>query len=317
VKTLRLDPKPPAIIYGAVLLAVLSLLWSAYAITDLMHSGKFGVSVAVAGDIGWITVLWAEYRGVTIAGRTWAAPLAGWVIAVAVGVLLVLHGVEHSGAQAIAGPFVVLVGKTVWTFALAAMKDPAALTAEQQAEIHDVVRSSSYTAQLHDAGIQQLNLATDAEIARIRAEARTVLARDDADFEIGLERQKKRAELQRRTPLALSPAPAIEPGPAFDEVAEQAIEVVGEHDREHRASTTNTIASNPNTIRDRIANNATTSTNSDREPPSIAELVREHVANTPNNTEAIRAVMAARPDANKDSVGAAVRRERRKQGPYL
>lgn len=307
MKILRLDPKPPAIIYGAALLAVLSLLWSAFAITDLMHSGKFGLSVAVAGDIGWITVLWAEYRGVTIGGRAWAAPVVGWVIAVAVGALLVLHGVEHSRAQAIAGPFVVLVGKTVWTFALAAMKDPAALTPEQQAEIHDVMRSSSYTAQLHEAGIQQLNLTTDAEIARIKAEARTVLARDDADFEIGLERQKKRAELQRRTPLALSPAP----------VAEQAIEVVAEQDREQPSTTANTIASNPNTVRDQIANNAATSTNSDREPASIAELVREHVANTPNNTDAIRAVMAARPDANKESVGAAVRRERRKQGPYL
>jgi hypothetical protein len=314
VKSLRRNPDRPAIIYGADALAVLSLVWSGYAITDLMHSGLFGLSVAVAGDIGWITVLWAEYRGVTIAGKTWAAPVAGWLIAVAVGVLLVLHGVEHSRAQAIAGPFVVLVGKTVWTFALAAMKDPAALTPEQQAEIHDVMRSSSYTAQLHDAGIQQLNLATDAEIARIKAEARTVLARDDADFEIGLERQKKRAELQRRTPLALSPAPAAE---HFDTAAEQAIEVVAEHDREQPSTTANTIASNPNTIRDQIANNAATSTNSDREPASIAELVREHVANTPNNTEAIRAVMAARPDANKDSVGAAVRRERRKQGPYL
>jgi hypothetical protein len=314
VKSLRRNPDRPAIIYGADALAVLSLVWSGYAITDLMHSGLFGLSVAVAGDIGWITVLWAEYRGVTIAGKTWAAPVAGWLIAVAVGVLLVLHGVEHSRAQAIAGPFVVLVGKTVWTFALAAMKDPAALTPEQQAEIHDVMRSSSYTAQLHDAGIQQLNLTTDAEIARIRAEARTVLARDDADFEIGLERQKKRAELQRRTPLALSPAPAAE---HFDTAAEQAIEVVAEHDRERGVSTANTIASNPNTIRDRIANTAVTSANSDREQPSIAELVREHVANTPNNTEAIRAVMDARPDANKDSVGAAVRRERRKQGPYL
>ena len=65
-------PKPP-IFYGAALLAALSLIWSGYAITDLMHSGPFGLSVALAGDIGWLTVLWAEARGVTIAGRAWTA----------------------------------------------------------------------------------------------------------------------------------------------------------------------------------------------------------------------------------------------------
>jgi hypothetical protein len=219
--------RQPAIIYGAGLLAALSLLWSAYAITDLMQSGPFGLSVAVAGDIGWVTVLWAEYRGVTIAGRTWAAPLTGWIIAVAVGVLLVLHGVEEdSTPQAIAGPFVVLVGKAVWTFALAAMKDPAALTPEQEAEIHSVIRDSEYTARLHQAGLDQLTRSADAEIARIKAEARTVLARDSADFRISLERMEKRAEIQRRTPLALTAGSAAESLRAFDEVAAQAIEVV-------------------------------------------------------------------------------------------
>jgi len=52
----RISRQPP-IVYGAALLSVLSLFWSAYAITDLMQSGRFGLSVALAGDIGWITVL--------------------------------------------------------------------------------------------------------------------------------------------------------------------------------------------------------------------------------------------------------------------
>jgi hypothetical protein len=303
----------PPIIYGALALAALSLAWSAYSITDLMDSGPYGLTVAVAGDIGWITVLWAEAHGVTIGGHRWPAVLAGWLIAIGVGVLLAIHGAaatEHATAQAIAGPFVVAVGKLVWLFALAAVRDPAALTPEQQAEIHDVMRSSSFTAQIHEAGLERLNLAADAEIARIRAEARTALARDDADFEVSLERQRKRAELQRRTPLAL---PAASSGAPFDMATEQTIEVVGEHG-ERIASTANTSASS---VREQIADNAATSTNSGREQPSIADLVREQIASTPNNAEAIRAVMTARPDANKDSVAAAVRRERRKQGPYL
>jgi hypothetical protein len=307
VKSPRLDLDRPPILYGAVVLAVLSLAWSGYAITDLMHSGKFGLSVALAGDIGWITVLWAEYKGVRIAGYRWPASVAGWLIAAGVTDLLVVHGAEHSRAQAIAGPFVVLVGKIVWLFALAALKDPTALTPEQEAEIHAVMRDSEYEARLGHAR-------TDAAIARIRDQARTVLARDEADFEISLERLDKRAEIDRRTPLALTSGT---PQASFDRVAEQAIEVVGEHDREHGPSTANTIASNPNMIREQLANSAVTSPNADREQPSIADLVREQIANTTDNATAVRNVLAARPDANKESVAASVRRERKKAGPYL
>lgn len=310
MKTPRPDPDRPPILYGAGILAVLSLAWSAYAITDLMDSGKFGLSVALAGDIGWITVLWAEYKGVRIAGYRWPAAMAGWLIAAGVTVLLVIHGAEYSRAQAIAGPFVVLVGKIVWLFALAALKDPTALTPEQEAEIHSVMRDSEYEARLGHAR-------TDAEIARIRDQARTVLARDEADFEISVERLDKRAELQRRTPLAIEPG---SPKASFGQATEQAITRGSEHehdDREQPNSTANTIASSPSMIREQLANNAVTSPNVDREQPSIADLVREQIANTTDNATAVRNVLAARPDANKESVAASVRRERKKAGPYL
>ncbi|MFC7983825.1 hypothetical protein [Streptomyces sp. NPDC057336] len=316
----------PPIVYGAVVLAVLSLIWSAYAITDLMHSGKFGLSVAIAGDIGWITVLWAEARGVTIAGRAWAATVAGWLIAVGVAVLLVFHGLDVGGqAQAIAGPFVVLVGKIVWAFALEAMRDPAAPTAEQRAELNAVMRDSA-----HEAGM--LHARAQAQIARIRAEASVTLARDETDFEIGMERLEKRSELHRRTPIILPPNTSTmpehaTPNPEFDEAADQAITVIGEQDREPPT----TIASNPNGVREQVANKAVNRPNADREPdrgaaitsppnseqPSIADLVREQIKQTDDNAIAVRNVLALLPDANRDSVAAAVRRARRKAGPYL
>lgn len=287
--------RQPPILYGAYALAGLSLIWSGYAITDLMASGPFGLSVALAGDIGWITVMWAEHRRITICGETWVAPVVGWLIALGVGVLLVLHGIdEASRAQAIAGPFVVLVGKAVATFALASLRDPAALTDEQLAEIHGVMRDSEYTARLHHAQLEQLDRTADAEIARIRAEARVTLARDDADFEITLERAEKRATIERRTPLALTARPA-------------------EQDREQIASvgpiTPSTFASAP---REQIAEHAATSPNPDRGQPVIADLVREHVANTTTNPEAVDRIMKIVPGANRGSVAAAVRRERRK-----
>lgn len=292
----------PPILYGAVILAVLSLAWSGYAIADLMHSGRFGLSVALAGDVGWITVLWAEYKGVTIAGRRWTAPAAGWLIALGVAALLVIHGQEAGGrGQAIAGPFVVLVGKIVWAFALEAMRDPAAPTPEQRAQLHTVLRDSA-----HEAGM--LHARAQARIARIRAEASVTLARDETDFEITLERIEKQAELQRRTPLAITPSPAAS---TFDRSAEQAIGMVGEPG-EQPPNTPSMLASSPS---ERPANNPLNRANDVPEQPSIADLVREQIAITPNNADAIRAVMAARPDANKESVAAAVRRERRKTQP--
>lgn len=311
--------RPPVIIYGAAALGVLSLVWSAYAITDYMGSGPWGLSVAVAGDIGWITVLWAEWRGVAISGRAWTAAAAGWLIAIAVGVLLVMHGAASSIGQAIAGPFVVLVGKIVWSFALAAMKDPAALTPEQQAEIDSVIRESA-----HEAGLSHAR--STAEIAEIRDQATVTIARDEADFEVWLKRIRFQGELQRRTPIALPPAtvpslalPSREHSPEhetaeFANAADQAINVIGER--------ANTIASTPNTNREQIPNNALNRPNPaiakpnpitpTSELPSIADLVREQISRTPNNADATDHVMAILPNANRDSVAAAVRRARKK-----
>jgi hypothetical protein len=291
----------PPILYGAGILAVLSLTWSGYAIADLMHSGKFGLSVALAGDVGWITVLWAEYKGVTLAGRRWAATAAGWLIALGVAVLLVIHGQEAGGrAQAIAGPFVVLVGKIVWAFALEAMKDATALTPEQQAEIDAVIRDSSYASRLDRER-------ANARIEKIRNEGRIVLARDEVDFQVTLERMEKRAELQRRTPLAIT-AGGEQP---FDRAAERGVEVIGEH-AEQPPNTPSRLANTPN---EHATNTPLNSANPVPEQPSIADLVREQIAINTNNADAIRGVMQARPDANRGSVAAAVRRERRKLQP--
>ncbi|MFI5473184.1 hypothetical protein ACIA6D_23455 [Streptomyces cacaoi] len=290
--------KPP-IVYGAIALAICSLIWSAYSITDLMDSGAFGLTVAIAGDIGWITVLWAEAHGVAIGGRTWPAVLAGWLIAVGVGVLLAVHGAgadEHATAQAIAGPFVVAVGKLVWLFALAAMKDPTAPEPEQVAELHAVMRDAA-----HETGM--LHARAQARIARIRAEASVTLVRDETDFEIGLERIEKQAELRRRSPIAITAGPApSRPERTAEEIGEQP---------EHPPIM---LANNPG---EQSANNSLNRANPVHEQKSIADLVREQIAITDDNATAVRNVIAARPDANKESVAASVRRERKKAGPYL
>jgi hypothetical protein len=67
-----------------------------------------------------------------------------------------------------------------------------------------------------------------------------------------------------------------------------------------------------------VASNAPTSANTAIEGPSIADLAREQIAITKDTKVAVAAILAERPDANKDSVAAAVRRARKAaDGPYL
>jgi hypothetical protein len=282
------QPSAPPILYGAYALAGLSLIWSGYAITDLINSGWFGLSVALAGDIGWITVMWAEHRG--LGGRY--ATIAGWAIALMVGALLVLHGaLAHDLGQAIAGPFVVLVGKTVAQFALLAMRDPAALTAEQEAEINDVIREGERQSRLNGAQRDLVQQEANAVIERIRQEARITAARDRADFEITLDRLEMRAEIGRRTPIAIAP------------ITPEQTPIAG---ASKLGSLFTSIPADP----------PATSTNTDREQKSIADLAREQVAIHPDNRDATRAILAILPSAEKESVAAAVRKARRLTGGY-
>jgi hypothetical protein len=274
--------KQPPILYGAGALAILSVAWSTHEITAFVDEGPYGLSVALAGDLGWITVLWAEYRRLPVWGQRWIAPAIGWLIALAVASLLVGQGINvDSTPKMLAGPIVVLIGKVVWTFALAALRDPAALTADQEAEIAAVMRDSEYEARLHAARLDHVDRTADAEIARIRAEARITLARDDADAQIRLERIDMARTIERRSPLAITASTPDQP--------------------------TEQIASSPNAV---TAAPAVTSANTDRDRPALAEVVREQIAITSDNSEALEGVLKILPSANRASAAAAIRRAR-------
>ncbi|WP_328846136.1 DUF2637 domain-containing protein [Streptomyces sp. NBC_00258] len=125
-----------------------------------------------------------------------------------------------------------------------------------------------------------------------------------------------------RLPVAVAAntaQPAIETS-TFQAAADQAIDVVREpetDDREQPNAVANTEPSPPNKVREQIANKASTSANTDREQPVMADVVREQIRLHTENSAAVLGVLANIPDANKASVAAAVRRERRKAGPYL
>lgn len=113
------------------------------------------------------------------------------------------------------------------------------------------------------------------EMRRREMDAELQLAEVDVDFRIEISRQDKGRELQRRAPIAISPITSERP-PITPE----------QRPAPERPEPAPTSA-------------------------SIADLAREHVANTPDNAVAVRAICALRPNENKDSIAAAVRRARR------
>jgi hypothetical protein len=183
----------------AVFFTLVSLAWTGYSITDLMAAGLWGLLAAVSVDGLWAVVQFLDYKGIggrTVRGLGWAA------LACASG-LLAYHGSTINPAAAIAGALPPVVAKAAWLGDIRLRRDPTALTPGQESEINDVIRDSEYIARMKAAEIRR---DAAAEIALIRAQADVTLARDEADFTVGLERLRKRAELERRSPLGLTPA---------------------------------------------------------------------------------------------------------------
>ncbi|MGW5429975.1 hypothetical protein ACWET9_22595 [Streptomyces sp. NPDC004059] len=303
------------LLYPAVFLSLASLAWTTWSLVDLLGTGWIGFTVAAGSDIVWGSVIIAEARGLRIAGRTWIVPALGWVTLVIVAAFLALHGIARDSiAMAAAGPFLPFGAKVVWALALADMRDPAALTHDELHELARMERGMVFEEREHDIRMRQ---------QRMRAEL--LMSEVATDFDIEVMRQDRVRDLRRRAPLALPTGSLPEPNTA---PANTPIEPAPEQIASTPNLLANTAPSNANTVREHLANKAFTSpnpvpeqdpanTNPNSEPPSIADLVREQIARTPNNATAVQNVLAIRPDANKDSVAAAVRRARRRmEGGY-
>jgi hypothetical protein len=188
----------------AAFFTLVSLAWTGYSITDLMAAGLWGLLAAVSVDGLWGVVQFLDYKG--IGGRT--VRWLGWAALACASGLLAYHGSTINPAAAIAGALPPIVAKAAWLGDIRLRRDPTALTPGQESEINDVIRDSEYIARMKAAEIRR-----DAaeEIAVIQAQADVTLARDEADFVVGLERLRKRAELERRRPLGLTAIGATEP----------------------------------------------------------------------------------------------------------
>ncbi|MGW2533516.1 hypothetical protein ACWCTD_03400 [Streptomyces sp. NPDC001499] len=266
---------PAGILSGA------SLAWTTWSLVDLLGTGPIGITVAAGADVVWASVIVAEARGLRIPlkGRN-LVPAIGWLALLAVAGLLVWHGHRaDSLPMAVAGPLLPLGSKVVWLLALADMRDPAALTGEEQAVLARMQRGMAFEEEQHRLDMRRREMAAERQLAEV-----------SVDFEIELTRMDKGRELARRRPLEIAPIANTE------------------QPREQIANTPSTPPIAPSTL---PADHTPTSANTMIEQPSIADLAREHVAITTTNSAAVQAILAARPNADRESVAAAVRRARR------
>ncbi|WP_128977271.1 hypothetical protein [Streptomyces roseicoloratus] len=263
------------LIAPAVTLSAGSLAWTTWSLVDLLGAGPWGITVAAGADIIWASVIWAEARSLRICGHRWPVAAIGWTALAAVAAFLVWHGIQqHHTAMAVAGPFLPLGAKVVWLLALADMRDPAALTDDDRALLANEERAMRFEEARHRHELRRREMAAERLIAEV-----------ETDFTIELARQDKDRELARRAPIAIAPITA-----------------------EHETSTIAITPEQPHASE--RPEPAPTSTIANREQKSIADLAREHVAIHPTNPPAVDAICSIRPDADRPSVGAAVRRAR-------
>ena len=191
--------KTSPLIKLAAFLSVGSLIWTTWSLFDLLGAGPAGITVAACADAVWGSVIYAEYRGVRLAGRRWPVALFGWAALIAVGIFLVWHGVaDNNLAMAFAGPFLPLGAKVVWALALADMRDPAALTDAEKATLAEMERGLVFEEAQH---------ATEMRRRTMRAEL--LMSEVSTDFDIEVMRQDRARQLHRMRPLELTAAPEI------------------------------------------------------------------------------------------------------------
>ncbi|MFF0009607.1 hypothetical protein ACFYQT_40135 [Streptomyces tibetensis] len=181
----------------AAFLSFGSLIWTTWSLFDLLGAGPAGITVAACADAVWGSVIYAEYRGVRLAGKRWPVALFGWAALIAVAVFLVWHGIaDNNLAMAYAGPFLPLGSKVVWALALADMRDPAALTDAEKTALAEMERSLIFEEAQHAT-----------EMRRRTMQAELLMAEVSTDFDIEVMRQDRARELHRQRPLELTAAP--------------------------------------------------------------------------------------------------------------
>lgn len=209
---------------GALAMTTGSLVWTAYGIQDLL--GAAGIPAIVAIESLYLTLHYAEIKGV--GGKKTRITLAvlGWIAALALGAFLCVHAATEWGVMA-AVPAAVppLASKLLWWVDEQLIRrDSVDPTPEMKAAHAKVIREAEHTARMAEAGIKA---EAAQEVARLKALGEVAMTRSEVMFQVDLDRLGKEDELRIRKPLGSSPAPlelpvasSLEKAPAASPVAQ-------------------------------------------------------------------------------------------------
>jgi hypothetical protein len=296
-----------------LMLTLVAVAWSTWSIGALLHGG-IGYLAAIVFDLSWGTALILEWKSRYDEDKRTFPVILGWVL-LAVTMGAIFWNALPDLRYAVVGAVVSGVAKILW---LGIMKHiEVKLKTKDRDDLAD--RRSKAAVGLAFASVDRQVMRTNAHTAAVRLsleqgrpETLHLVAEgtDEAELERAGRQLIEQAHRDDAAPEAARLSRKVDLlSKTIEQMAEQ-IASTPDHDREHAAITAGTIAS---TGDHDVLNRAIT----DRDQPSISELARQMIAITASNTDAVAKVLAVVPDANPQSVGAAVRRERRKAGPYL
>lgn len=203
---------------GALAMTTGSLVWTAYGIQDLL--GVAGIPAILAVESLYLTLHYAEIKGVGGKKTRVTLNVFGWLAAVALGAFLCVHASTEWGVMA-AVPAAVppLASKLLWWVDEQLIRrDSLDPTPEMKAQHAKVVRDAEHTARMAEAGIR-----ADAsqEVARLKALGEVAMTRSEVMFQVDLDRLNKEDELRVRKPLGSAPAPLELPAVSSFEKAPQ------------------------------------------------------------------------------------------------
>lgn len=249
-------------------------------------------------DGAWLAVNAYERRLAAQGDHNWRVTAIGWFFGTVAAGILVAHAFNTEGTAAwLAVSWLPLAAKALWF--VHALWERTALTPDALGQIRSVR--------------QDARDRTAVDRARLLALALTEETRLDAVASAGASVAKARSRAARKLDKAqgkLGRAPeaaAVPVGwalPELSTVPELEPANTGEHDGQAADVPSNVVPM--------------TRPNTGEHGANIADLAREQVAAGVGNAEAVAHILTVAPEANKESVAATVRRERRKAdaSPY-
>jgi hypothetical protein len=259
-------------------LTVAAIVWSTYSIGSLLHGG-IGFAAAIVFDAAWLVNIVLEWLARNDPPKRAFSKRLGWALLVCTMGAIFWHGMLGGGSSGVAlgvvGAFVSLFAKVLW-MGIMRFVDRDLSEADAAWVAAEVSKAN---AQLAVASVRR-------QVARSEQRAAAEL----------LAAEQIRSQISELMPNQAVRTIAVQASAN----TEQPIDVIDD-EPEAEPERPNTVpVSGANTDRELV-----------RTGPSIADLARQHLSQGASNPEVVASILRRVPTANKDSVAATVRRERK------